>query len=114
MTKTTKRPTQHQPVRDDSVRGAVRDYMTIREDYRYDGSLFSDEPDRVARVKWVIDNRLNQVDRTLILLYTDCLSTRKLGQRLNISHTLVAKEIRRIRALILAEYDKIKDNEHLF
>ena len=82
------------------VREVVRDYKTIREDYRFDGSLFATEPDKVARVKWV--------------LYCDCLSTRKLGKRLGISHSLVAKEIRRIRETILEEYDKIKDNEHLF
>ena len=36
------------------------------------------------------------------------------GKRLGISHSLVAKEIRRIRETILNEYNKIKDNEHLF
>lgn len=107
--------TKHAPAAsDDSVQEAVRDYKTIREDYRYDGSLFSDEPDKTARVKWIIDNKLSQVDRTLILLYCDCLSLRKLGKRLGLSHTCVAKEIRRIRETILNEYETIKDYEHLF
>ena len=102
------------PASYEEVREAVRDYKTIREDYRFDGSLFAAEPDKVARVKWVLDHRLSEVDRTLIILYCDCLSTRKLGKRLGISHSLVAKEIRRIRETILEEYNKIKDNEHLF
>lgn len=102
------------PASDEEVREAVRDYKTIREDYRFDGSIFTTEPDKVARVKWVLDHRLSEVDRTLIILYSDCLSTRKLGKRLGISHSLVAKEIRRIRETILEEYNKIKDNEHLF
>ncbi len=99
---------------DDEVREAVRDYKSIREDYRFDGSLFSSEPDRVARIKWVLDHRLSDVDRTLIILYCDCLSTRKLGKRLGISHSLVAKEIRRIREHVLDEYEKIKNNDNLF
>ncbi len=113
MTRQSKKP--HAPAAsDEEVREVVRDYKTIREDYRFDGGLFSSEPDRTARLKWVLDHRLNDVDRTLIILYCDCLSTRKLGKRLGISHSLVAKEIRRIREHILEEYDKIKDNEHLF
>ena len=38
------------PASYEEVREAVRDYKTIREDYRYDGSLFAAEPDKVARV----------------------------------------------------------------
>ena len=91
----------------------MRDYKSIREDYAFDPSIFSEEPDRTAIVKWIIANRLSEVDRTLILLYTDCLSYRKLGDRLHLSHTTVAGEIRRIKAFILEEYNKIKDNEHL-
>ena len=112
MTATTQ---HHAPAAsDDTVQETVRDYKTIREDYRYDGSIFSEEPERLARVKWIIDNRLSQVDRTLILLYADCLSLRKLGDRLGLSHTCVAKEIRRIRENILEQYETLKDNEHLF
>ena len=112
MTPATK---PHAPAaNDDSVQEAVRDYKSIREDYRYDGSLFTEEPDRVARVKYIIDNKLSQVDRTLILLYADCQSLRKLGKRLGLSHTCVANEIRRIRETILTEYNTIKDNDSLF
>lgn len=58
-------------------------------------------------MKEIIAERLTEVDRTLILLYCDCLSYRKLGKRLGLSHTTVAAEIRRIRQLILDEYDKM-------
>ncbi len=98
----------------DDVDGAVRDYMSIKKDYVYDPDMFSTEPGKTARLKWIIEHKLNDVDRTLIILYTDCQSTRKLGRRLGISHSLVAREIRRIRENILREYEKIKDNEHLF
>lgn len=87
----------------------ARDYKSIREDYRWDGSIFSQEPDRIARVKWIIDNRLTEVERILILLYVDCQSYRKLGKRLGLSHQTCAKEVRRIKAKILEEYNKISN-----
>jgi len=86
----------------------ARDYKSIREDYRWDGSIFSQEPDRTARIKWIIDNRLTEVERILILLYVDCQSYRKLGQRLGLSHQTCAKEVRRIREKILDEYAKLE------
>lgn len=89
----------------------ARDYKTIREDYRYDGSIFSQEPDKIARLKWIIDNRLTEVERILILLYTDCQSYRKLAKKLTLSHQTCAKEVRRIKAKIIEEYQKIEQND---
>lgn len=86
----------------------ARDYKSIREDYRWDGSIFSQEPEKTARVKWIIDNRLTEVERILILLYVDCQSYRKLGKRLGLSHQTCAKEVRRIRTKILDEYAKLE------
>lgn len=86
----------------------ARDYKSIREDYRWDGSIFSQEPEKTARVKWIIDNRLTEVERILILLYVDCQSYRKLGKRLGLSHQTCAKEVRRIRTKILDEYSKLE------
>lgn len=85
----------------------ARDYKTIREDYRFDSSIFSEEPDRTARLKWIIDNRLTDVERIIILLYIDCHSYRKLGEKLTLSHQTCAKEVRRIRAKIIDEYNKL-------
>lgn len=87
---------------------AFRDYKDIEADYRFDPSIFSDEPDRVAAVKWIIDNKLTRVDKTLILIYADCLSFRKMGQRLGFSHTTMRNEVKRIKQLIMAEYAKIR------
>lgn len=87
----------------------ARDYKTIREDYRYDDSIFSEEQERVARLKWIIDNRLTEVERIIILLYTECQSYRKLGEKLTLSHQTCAKEVRRIKAKILEEYNKLTD-----
>lgn len=87
----------------------ARSYTQLREDYRFDSSIFSQEPDKTAKVKWIIDNRLTDVERILILLYVDRQSYRKLAKELTISHQTLAKEIRRIKAKILQEYNKLTD-----
>lgn len=89
----------------------ARDYKTIREDYRFDADIFSQEPERIARLKWILDNRLTEVERIIILLYVDCQSYRKLAKRLTISHQTCAREVRRIKKKILQEYNKITEIE---
>lgn len=91
------------------ARAAVRDYKEIRAEYAFDPDIFNAEDERSRRVKWIIDNRLSTVDKTIILLYADCLSYRKLGARLRISHVTAGREINRIKRIILAEYAKIKE-----
>lgn len=88
----------------------VREYKDIREEYKYDDSIFNDEPERVAQIKYIVNNRLNLVDRTLIILYADCQNYRKLGERLGVSHTTIFKEIRRIRKDIITIYDEMNRN----
>lgn len=85
----------------------VKDYRTISQDYKFNGDIFTQDDDRVAKVKYIVDNRLSQVDRTIILLYADCGSLRKLGQRMGLSHMTMRKEIVRIRKIILEEYNKL-------
>lgn len=87
---------------------AFREFKDIESEYQFDSSIFTQDNSRVAAVKWIIDNKLNRVDKTLILLYADCLSFRKLGKRMGFSHTTMREEIKRIKAIILTEYQKIK------
>lgn len=89
---------------------AFREFKDIEEEYRFDASIFTKDEGRVATVKWIIDNKLNRVDKTLILLYADCQSFRKLGKRMGFSHTTMREEIKRIRGIILDEYKKITNN----
>lgn len=85
----------------------VRDYKVIREDYRYNFDIFSPDDERVTKVKYIIDNRLTQVDKTIILLYADCGSLRKLGKRMGMSHMTLQKEVKRIKKIILDEYSRL-------
>jgi len=90
---------------------AYRDFKDIEAEYRFDPSVMSEDESRVRAVKWIIDNKLNRVDKTLILLYADCLSYRKLGKRMGFSHMTMREEILRIKALILEEYKKMQEND---
>ena len=87
---------------------AFRDFKDIEADYKFDPSIFTADEERVASIKYIIDHKLNRVDKTLILLYADCLSFRKMGQRLGFSHTTMRGEIKRIKGIILDEYAKMQ------
>ena len=87
---------------------AFRDYKDIEADYRFDPSIFTADGEKVAAIKYIIDNKLTRVDKTLILIYADCLSFRKMGQRLGFSHTTMRGEVKRIKGIILDEYEKMK------
>ena len=76
---------------------AYREFKDIEADYVFDPSVMNEDESRVRAVKWIIDNKLNRVDKTLILLYADCLSFRKLGKRMGFSHTTMREEIKRIK-----------------
>ena len=86
---------------------AFRDYKDIEADYRFDPSIFTADGEKVAAIKYIIDNKLTRVDKTLILIYADCLSFRKMGQRLGFSHTTMRQECMRIKKIILDEYNKM-------
>ena len=89
---------------------AFREFKDIEADYKFDPSIFTVDEERVASIKYIIDNKLNRVDKTLILLYADCLSFRKLGKRMGFSHTAIRDEIVRIKRIILDEYNKLQQN----
>lgn len=86
----------------------VRDFKDIAKEYRFNGDVFCNDKDRVAKVKWIVEHRLTEADRIIIILYADCQSLRKLGRRLGISHSTLALEVNRIKAQILTEYEKLK------
>lgn len=86
----------------------IKDFKEIKEDYRYDSDIFNKEDERVSAVKEIINTRLSVVDKTIILLYIDCQSYRKLGKRFKLSHMTCRREVLRIKKIILEEYNKMK------
>ena len=85
----------------------VRTYKEIKAEYAFNPDIMVEEDDRARRVKWIIDNRLSQVDKTIFLLYDDLQSCRKLGKRMRLSHVTAMREVNRIKAIIIDEYTKL-------
>lgn len=85
----------------------VKEYRAIKQDYAYDSDIMSMDDERVAKIKMIIDTKLSLVDKTIILLYVDCQSYRKLGEKMHLSHMTVRREIIRIKNIILKEYENL-------
>lgn len=88
-----------------SENDVVKEYRHIRREYAWDNDVMTEDSERVSKVKRIIDTKLSVVDKTIILLYADCQSYRKLGRKLNLSHMTVRREVLRIKQQILDEYN---------
>ena len=86
-------------------REVVSEFRKIRQDYTYNPDIMNEEDERLIRLKKIIDQKLSLADKTIILLYVDCQSYRKLGKRLNVSHMTIRREVQRIKNIILKEYE---------
>ena len=85
----------------------VKEFRHIKEEYAYNPDIMCPDDPRVSKLKEIIDTKLSQVDRTIILLYCDCLSYRKLGKKMRLSHMTIRKEVIRIKRIILKEYENL-------
>lgn len=70
----------------------------VRE-YLPDNDLWSEEDELIGRYKRNI-MRLEMADRIIFLLYVELASYRKVAKMLGCSHTLISKEINRIKKLV--------------
>ena len=86
-------------------REVISEFRKIRQDYTYNPDIMNEEDERLTRVKKIIDQKLSLADKTIILLYVDCQSYRKLGARLGVSHMTLRREVQRIKNIILKEYE---------
>lgn len=86
----------------------VKEFRHIKQEYAFNPDIMSQDDPRVARLKEIIDTKLSQVDKTIILLYVDCQSYRKLGAKFRMSHMTMRREILRIKKIILEEYNNGK------
>ena len=84
----------------------VKEYRAIKEEYAFDPSIFNQGDPKVERLKEIIDTKLSQADKIILLLYVDCQSFRKLGKKLNLSHMTCRREVLRIRQIVLEEFNK--------
>lgn len=74
-------------------------YKLIKADYAYNNDVMCADSPRVRAVKKAVSN-LEDVDRTIIILYAEKGSLRKVGKMLGVSHQTIKTEIDRIRKKI--------------
>lgn len=82
------------------------DIQTIEEDYEPVFDIFSEEDEKIYRLKWIIKNVLTEPERRIILLYSELQSQRKTAVALDCSVPTLIKKIRRIKAKIKDELKK--------
>ena len=78
----------------------------VMDSYKPDESIWRDYDDDMLLLKRALDN-LNDADRIIFVLYAEYGSLRKVGKKLGVSHSIVYKNISRIKKEI---YDYIKVN----
>lgn len=86
----------------------VKDYLSFRGEYAYSPDIMGREQEKVAALKEIIALKLSPVDRAFLLMYVDCQSYRELGRRTGLSHMTCYKEVQRIKALVVNEFEKLK------
>lgn len=80
-------------------------FRNAEPDYRYDGSPFCRDSARVRAVKWVMEHRLTEAERRIIILYAEIASSRKMGGGLNVNRMTLQRQIGRIKKKIRHELD---------
>lgn len=86
-----------------SEQDIVKFYRNIREDYAFNDDIFNDDDERVRNIKEVVQERLTASDRTLIILYAETQSYRKLAKVMGVSHATIRTQVKRIQDIIKKE-----------
>ena len=81
----------------------------ILEEYKPDNDIMSEEDSKINNLKNIIYNKLDEVDRRIILMYAETGSLRKLGKELGVCATTAQSKINEIRRKI---YDYNKPPSH--
>lgn len=81
----------------------------LYKEYEKDTSIFSEEPQKIRVIKDAIET-LTQPEKIVLLLYAEIGSLRKLAQRLDVSHSAIVKEMKKIRGKINKYIDDLQPN----
>lgn len=82
--------------------------LRLKDEFRVELPQIWDE-DTTGKAALIALNELDTADRTLMMLYTDLQSYRKLGKMLNISHQAIKIEIERIREIMIDRMEVLKE-----
>lgn len=80
----------------------------VMKEYKPDNSIWREYSDDVLMLKKAMDN-LNDSDRVIFVLYCEYGSLRKVAKQLGVSHSIIYKNISRIKREM---YDFIRTNSN--
>ena len=75
-------------------------FQRARSEYSFSFDVFTQDDDRMQRLKRVIVSKLGQADVNILLLYAEVGSVRKTAEMLGVSKNTFVKNLRRIRKTI--------------
>lgn len=75
-------------------------------DYCPNEDIFSEDEEYIYQLKKAVE-ALPQADKIIFVMYCESGSLRKVGKELGLSHTIIYKEITRIKKMI---YDFVRTN----
>lgn len=81
----------------------------LKEKYKYKEPSIFEEDSTYSISTYVIEHHLNSIDRTLIYLYAEAGSLRRLGEMLGCSHQSVRNEILRIKTDIKIKIKELQE-----
>ena len=73
-----------------------KDIKDIKEELLPIDDIFNNDSELLDRTKRIFAS-LDEVDKTILILYMELGSLRKVGEALGVSHTLIYKNITRIK-----------------
>lgn len=80
------------------------DIRKIENDYKPDETLFSEENEFIRRIKKIVLNELDEVDKRILLIYAEKGNQRETGKLLGVSAATINQKIKDIRQKI---YDRL-------
>lgn len=90
----------------------VKNINRVLEDYKADYTIWREDDDDMMNLKQAIDS-LSESDRIIFVLYCEFGSLRKVGKQLGVSHSIIYKNVRRIKLQMLQWIKDNTDNEEL-
>ena len=92
------------PIHGQSTSDSLDDILYYPEDFSFDNDIFNEDSEQIRKIKWIIDNKLTESEKTIFLMYTERNSSASATAKvLNCTPATVRNYINRIR-------QKIKDN----
>lgn len=73
------------------------DLKSLAIDYAEDTSIFSDEDEKMHKMKVVLWHRLNEPDRRILLIYAETQSLRATAKIIGVSSGTIRNKINKIR-----------------